>query len=67
MDGTSIIIFGGQDSAANYLNDIWLLNVNTFQWTSPNASGSPPAGGLYGANGKKCEIVVCKDFSLLKL
>ncbi|RUS32984.1 hypothetical protein BC938DRAFT_473606 [Jimgerdemannia flammicorona] len=50
-DGKSIIIFGGNGgSAVGYFSDVWTLDVNLFQWTSPTVTGSGPKTGIYGMN-----------------
>ncbi|RUS15375.1 hypothetical protein BC938DRAFT_476974, partial [Jimgerdemannia flammicorona] len=51
FDGKSIIIFGGTGgSAASYFSDVWTLDVNLFQWTSPAITGSGSKSGIYGMN-----------------
>jgi len=42
-DGSAIIVFGGSPLGfAPSLNDVWLLDVNTFTWSNPTPSGTPP-------------------------
>ncbi|RUS25763.1 hypothetical protein BC938DRAFT_471695 [Jimgerdemannia flammicorona] len=49
-DGNSIVIFGGGGINTVYFNDVWTLDVNSFQWTSPTITGSGPKTGIYGMN-----------------
>ncbi|RUP15771.1 hypothetical protein BC936DRAFT_139575 [Jimgerdemannia flammicorona] len=50
-DNTSIIIYGGGTPTAYSVNEIWTLDVNTFQWASPPVTGFSPTKGLLSHNG----------------
>ncbi|KAH8118402.1 hypothetical protein DFH11DRAFT_1567220 [Phellopilus nigrolimitatus] len=43
--GADIIVFGGQDSSGNYLNDVWLLRTYSASLTTTNASWSGSGDG----------------------
>ncbi|XP_024516934.1 acyl-CoA-binding domain-containing protein 5 [Selaginella moellendorffii] len=41
--GSSLIIFGGEDSKGQMLNDLHILNLKTLVWRPPKTSGSKPS------------------------
>lgn len=41
-DNNRLIIFGGRTAERKRLNDVWFLDLDTFQWHRPNTDGSPP-------------------------
>ena len=48
LSGASIIIFGGhyyagKEKGYKYLNDTYVLDVNSNRWHKPKISGTPPA------------------------
>jgi Galactose oxidase, central domain len=38
--GRHAVLFGGQNSAIGVLNDIWLLDTNSWTWTNPSQLGA---------------------------
>lgn len=72
MTGASLVIFGGhfyegQETGFKYLNDTYVLDVNSSRWIKPKISGTPPppryghssilAGSriiIFGGKGSKC-------------
>jgi hypothetical protein len=46
-DGNGIIMFGGSTNAVRtYLNDVWVLDVNKFEWSKPNITVNGPSPGV---------------------
>lgn len=42
-DNNRLVIFGGRTAERKRLNDVWFLDLDTFQWHRPNTDGSPPS------------------------
>jgi host cell factor len=47
LTGASLVIFGGhfyegQETGFKYLNDTYVLDVNSSRWIKPKISGTPP-------------------------
>jgi hypothetical protein len=41
--GARMVVFGGQNTAGAYLNDLWSLNLSTLAWTELTDSGDIPS------------------------
>jgi len=46
----NLMLFGGQDSALHFLNDLWSFDVSTLTWT-PLPAGGADQPGVYGTQG----------------
>lgn len=49
LTGASLVIFGGHfyegvEAGFKYLNDTYVLDVNSSRWIKPKISGTPPPG-----------------------
>ena len=44
-------LFGGQDAADNFLNDLWTYNSSTNTWTAISGASNLNANGTYGSIG----------------
>ena len=42
-----MIVFGGQDPALDYQNDVYILKLSDLTWSSPTILGTPPAKRAY--------------------
>ena len=47
LTGASLVVFGGhfyegQENGFKYLNDTYVLDVNSSRWFKPKISGTPP-------------------------
>ena len=41
--GNCIYVFGGEDKARRAVNDLYVLDLTTLEWSLPTASGAPPS------------------------
>jgi len=39
-----VIVFGGTNSTEELFNDVWFLNTDTWEWSKPAVTGTPPPG-----------------------
>ena len=44
LDGGTMILFGGANSALSYRNDVWVLTLATMTWSPVPLQGTPPPG-----------------------
>ncbi|MCX6185439.1 MAG: beta-propeller fold lactonase family protein, partial [Bacteroidetes bacterium] len=47
----NLYLFGGRGGATGYLNDLWLYNISSNEWTWMGGSNTSNASGVYGTLG----------------
>lgn len=67
---TTLVVFGGRDSPARALNDVWALDTDTWQWQHITCKGEGPAPRFrhtavaIGSALQACQFDLCASMTM---